>query len=249
MFQKRDQSVADLAELLAVARNIRQHVGLDIRLARLAEVDVYEAELAPDRTKRRRPGSPQEIDQRRDQRRVGGGHRIGAEILGKNPLQRLIFARHDKTFPAAADIERHEKVEVGISEARESERCEARFLDNYPELLMQFPDQGLFRPLVPFDLAAGKLPKAAKRLALRALRDQRPAMRVDKRGGGNEQEFHACGLLFRDIIEKSQIAIHPTAASVASGSNLSRMQSTGFAGASKLASLTGAVYDRPALPL
>jgi hypothetical protein len=55
MFQKHDQSVADLAELLAVARNIRQHVGLDIRLARLAEVDVYEAELAPDRTKKRRP--------------------------------------------------------------------------------------------------------------------------------------------------------------------------------------------------
>ena len=54
MFQKHDQSVADLAELLAVARNIRQHVGLDIRLARLAEVD-YEAELAPDRTKKRRP--------------------------------------------------------------------------------------------------------------------------------------------------------------------------------------------------
>lgn len=120
-------------------------------------------------------------------------------------------------------------MEVRIGEPRESERCEAGFLDNYPELLMQFPDQGLFRPLVPFDLAAGKLPKAAKRLVLRALRDQHPAIRVDKRGGGNEQEFHACGLLFRDIIEKSQIAIHPTAASVASGSNLSSLAADGQA--------------------
>src|SRR5208337_4833347 len=102
-----------------------------------------------------------------------------------------------------------------------------------PEFLVQFTDQGLFRPLVHFDLAAGKLPKPRKRLALRTLCDQHAAIRVDERGGSNEQKFHECGSPFMalDSICRcySRIAIHPTAASVASGSSLSRMRSTGCA--------------------
>ena len=69
-------------------------------------------------------------------------------------------------------------------------------LDLDPQLLVQFPDQSLFRPLVRFDLAAGKLPKAAERLIRRALCDQHPVIRVDEGGGGNEQKFHACGSPF-----------------------------------------------------
>jgi len=141
--------------------------------------------------------SPQKIDQRRDQRRIGGWHRIGAQIFGRHPFQCLIFPRLDKTAPAPANIKRHEKMEVWIGKARESERREAGFLDTYPKFLVQFTDQGLFRPLVHFDLAAGKLPKPRKRLALRALRDQHTAIRVDEGGGSNEQEAHPSRLYDR----------------------------------------------------
>jgi hypothetical protein len=40
------------------------------------------------------------------------------------------------------------------------------------------------------DLAAGKLPEAGERLALRALRDQHALVGVDQRAGDHEREFH-----------------------------------------------------------
>src|ERR1700730_3911968 len=114
-----------------------------------------------------RPLYAKKVEERRDQGRVGWRHRIGAQILWPRPFQRLVFARGDKTGPTPAYIERHKKVEVWVGKPREGERREASLFYRDPEFFAQFPDQGRFRPLVQFHLAAGKLPQARKRLVLR----------------------------------------------------------------------------------
>lgn len=131
--------------------------------------------------------SVQEVDQCRDERRIGRRHRISAQILGENPFQLLVFPRNNKTLPAAANIKRHEKMELFIREARESERRKAGFLDKDPELLVQFPNEGLLRPLIHFDFAAREFPKTREGLSFRTLRDQYAAICVDQSDGGNEQ--------------------------------------------------------------
>src|SRR5262249_35635083 len=64
-------------------------------------------------------------------------------------------------------------------------------VDADPELLLQFPDQGLLGPLARLDLAAGKFPEARHRLAGRALRDQHARVRIDESASGDEDELHA----------------------------------------------------------
>jgi hypothetical protein len=81
-------------------------------------------------------------------------------------------------------------MEAGVGEARKSERREACLFDTDPELLFEFADEGLLRPLIHLDFAAGKFPKTGKNVSIRALRDQHAAIPVDQGGGGNEREFH-----------------------------------------------------------
>src|ERR1700680_1114783 len=65
-----------------------------------------------------------------DQWFVGGRHRIIAQLGRPHPFELLLFPAFDKTFPAPADLERHEKVEVGIAVARKGQRREALLLDD-----------------------------------------------------------------------------------------------------------------------
>ena len=58
------------------------------------------------------------------------------------------------------------------------------------ELLAQFADQRVLRPLAGVDLAAGKLPQALELLALRPLRDQHAAVDVDQRRRDDQEQLH-----------------------------------------------------------
>ena len=110
--------------------------------------------------------------------------------MGPHPFELLRLLRLDESIPAPANIERHQQVEVGVEVARESQRCEALLLDDDSQFLLQLADQALLRTFAGFDLPARKLPQPCHRLALRALRDQHPAIRVDERGGGDQQNSH-----------------------------------------------------------
>ena len=141
---------------------------------------------------RREPlASPQQVLEVRDQRRVGRRHRVAAQVLGPHPFQRLAVERLHEALPSAADIERHQQVEVVVSVAREGERREAGRLDHDAELFAELADQRLLRPFAGVDLAARKLPQALERLALRPLRQQHPAVRVDQRRRDDEDQPHA----------------------------------------------------------
>ena len=78
------------------------------------------------------------------------------------------------------------KIVIGV--AREGERREAGFLHGDADLLVQLADQGCFRPLAGFDLAAGKFPQARHHLSLRPLRDQDALVGVDERAGDHEDD-------------------------------------------------------------
>src|SRR5580700_1917872 len=129
----------------------------------------------------------------RDQRFVGGRHRIVAELRRPHPFEPLSLLRGNETFPAPADIERQEKVEVGIAAARKGQRREALLLDDDTQFLLQLSDQALFRPSAGFDLAAGKLPQPCHRLSLRPLCDEHAAIGIDEGAGGNQDKFDAHG--------------------------------------------------------
>src|SRR5271154_7608354 len=101
----------------------------------------------------------------RDQRRVRRRHRVAAQVLWPHPLQRLPVKRLNEAFPPAADIERHQEVEVVVSVAGEGERREAGRFDDDPELLAKFADQRLLWEFAGAHLAARELPKAFERLA------------------------------------------------------------------------------------
>ena len=48
----------------------------------------------------------------RNEREVGGRHRVIAQLVGAHPGERLAFKRLNFAFPAAADEERHEQVKI-----------------------------------------------------------------------------------------------------------------------------------------
>ena len=106
--------------------------------------------------------------------------------LRPHPFERLTLARLHKTLPAAADVERHQQVEVFVGVAREGKRREAVGFDFDAEFLTQFADQRLLGALAGFELAAGKLPQPRELLAFGALSDQHAAVGVDQRDGDDD---------------------------------------------------------------
>lgn len=56
MRQQHDQRIADAADLFAIiGTDIRQHLLLDLGIARLTHIDIDDAQLIPDRAEKRRP--------------------------------------------------------------------------------------------------------------------------------------------------------------------------------------------------
>src|SRR5260370_538984 len=83
-------------------------------------------------------------------------------------------------FPSPADVRRHQQVKRRVGVARKGDRREARLADGDADFFLQLADQRLFRPFAGLDLAAGKLPEARERFALRPLRDQDALVGIDK---------------------------------------------------------------------
>src|SRR5271166_5871824 len=137
-----------------------------------------------------REASPQQVLEMGDQRRVRRRHRVASQVLRARPFQRLAVEWPHKTLPPPADIERHQEVEVFVGVAREGERGEAGRPDLDAELLAEFADKRVLRPLARIDLAAGKLPQALERLALGPLRDQHPPVDVDEGGRDDYEQPH-----------------------------------------------------------
>jgi hypothetical protein len=83
--------------------------------------------------------------------------------------------------------------------------CRKAKVPDVPEvecnLFAQFPDQGSFRPLVNFQLAAGKFPQARERLASRTLRDQHAAKGVTP----FRSDDWTCGKVRKDRTSDRQI--------------------------------------------
>ena len=138
--------------------------------------------------------NPQQIDQSRDQRLVGGRHGEVAQLAGADPFHRLALDGARRALPAAADIERHEQVKAVIAVACEGEGREARLLDVDAKFFGKLADQRRFRPLAGLELAAGKFPQAGKLLALGPLGDQNAVVGVDERASDDEGELHAGAL-------------------------------------------------------
>ena len=82
-----------------------------------------------------------------------------------------------------------QEVEALIGMAREGEGREAWLLHGDPELLTQFSDEGLLRPLAGLHLAAGKLPKACELLSFRALRQEDAVVLIDQGDSDHEGEL------------------------------------------------------------
>src|SRR5581483_8617602 len=101
-----------------------------------------------------------------------------------------MFARRDNSFPAPANIKRHEQVELRILVTGESQRRQTLLLDGDSQFLPHFADQTFFRPLSGFDLAARKLPQTGHGFAFRTLGDEHASVRIDKRARGDEDEIH-----------------------------------------------------------
>jgi SAM-dependent methyltransferase len=140
----------------------------------------------------------EQIDQMRDQRDIRSRHRIVAQLVRPHPGEVLAFPRDREAFPAPADIERHQQVEVLIGMAGEGQWREAGFLHGDPELLVQLADQRRFRPFAGLQLAAGKFPQAGQRLAFRPLCNQHAAVGINQSAGDDENHFHRIYLTSRD---------------------------------------------------
>ncbi len=84
------------------------------------------------------------------------------------------------------------KLVVGV--AGEGQRREAGLLDLNAKLFAQFADQGGFRALARFDLAAREFPETGQLLALRPLGDQDSIVRVDLGLGKGEAKVWTCDL-------------------------------------------------------
>ena len=121
------------------------------------------------------------VAQDRDQRQVGGRHRVIAQAGRACPVEALTLSRGGNPAPLAAGEQRHEQVEVVIGVAGEGERGEAALPRADAQFLVEFADQAGLRGFARLDLSAGKLPQAGHRLVRRPLRQQNAAVRVDQR--------------------------------------------------------------------
>jgi len=115
--------------------------------------------------------------------RAGGSSRAAPQGL---PL-----ARHRPACPAAAQIERHQQVELVVRVAGKGERGEAT--DGYVDakLLPQLTDQSGLGRFAGIKLAAGELPQPGHATPLGPAREQDAAVGVDQRTGGDEYEWFA----------------------------------------------------------
>src|SRR5712671_7149047 len=133
--------------------------------------------------------SHQQVDQMRDQGNVCRRHRVVAQLVGADPGELLPLPRDHLAVPAPADVERHQKMKIIVSVAGKGQRGEAGLAHGDTDFLVQFADQRCFRTFAGLDLAAGKLPQARERLALRPLRDQHALVGVDQRAGDHQDEI------------------------------------------------------------
>ena len=129
-----------------------------------------------------------QIAQHRDQRLVGGRHRVVGEPGRAHPGEALALARQRDPRPLAADIERHQQVKVGIGVRGEGEGSEAARGNVDAEFLAKLADQRRFRGLARVDLAAGKLPQPRHGFAFRALGQQNAPVGVDQHHRRDEDE-------------------------------------------------------------
>ena len=139
-------------------------------------------------------GSAEKVDQGRDQWLIRRRHRQVTQGSGPNPAQRLAFERLGEPFPASADVERHQKVHVGVGMAGKGERRQAGLGHDDAELLGKLADQRLLRPLAGLHLPARKLPKSRQASAFRPLADQHGAVAIDESGGNDEKELGQGGI-------------------------------------------------------
>ncbi|CDX42391.1 hypothetical protein MPLDJ20_50027 [Mesorhizobium plurifarium] len=130
----------------------------------------------------------QKIDEELDERRVGRRHRIVAHLPRPDPFEPLPFFGLRDPTEAAADIKRHQQMEIVIGMAGEGERRQARNLRFDAEFLMQFADQALLRRLAGLDLAAWKLPQPGELFTLGTLRQEDAPVGVDQRAGGDQKQ-------------------------------------------------------------
>ncbi len=125
------------------------------------------------------------------------------------------FARDHLAVPSPADIERHQEMKIVIGVAGKGQRRQAGFLDDDADLLMQFADQGRFRPLAGLDLAAGKLPLERHGLIGAALADEDLAIGAiaaqDERG--NDPPQRANGICCTATVEFAYRLLHVTSCS------------------------------------
>src|ERR1700742_1212617 len=92
----------------------------------------------PPRTKKTQTeGLPEQLLQMREERRVRWRHRIGPKILRPHPFEPLSVERLDEALPAAADVKRHQEVEVVVKMAGEGERREAIGFDRDSEFFLE----------------------------------------------------------------------------------------------------------------
>src|SRR5262249_15651380 len=93
----------------------------------------------------------QQRRQMRDQRQVGGGHGVVAQLVRLDPLELLAFGRRAHPLPAPAHVERHQQVKVLVGVAREGERRKARLPDDDPEFPLELAYECLLGTLARLD--------------------------------------------------------------------------------------------------
>src|ERR1700744_2624810 len=101
-----------------------------------------------------RPDTPkmssQKIAQHGNEWQVGCGHRISGgvahKIAGSHPFQYRMMARLRHAVPAAAYIERHQKVKCVVGMRSKGEWRETGLLHGYAQLLRQFADERILGP-------------------------------------------------------------------------------------------------------
>ncbi len=127
--------------------------------------------------------------QHRDQRLVGVGHRVVAQLVLAHPSERLTLARLGRAVPVAADIEQQQHVEILVGVRGEGEGDDRAARHDDAEFFLELADERRLGRLAGLELAAGKLPQARHRLARRPLRQQHALLRVDQRDADDDHRL------------------------------------------------------------